>query len=151
MALEALMTECFGLKRLQEGGSEEVEAAQNKEDEKMALESIYGDAFSEKIRGKLWQFEMNIPSLQKLIRVRGLSSENLEKCHMHASEGLLFMLENINLTPNLVKNGRFLSFKKPPLSHFSKFPDDLSAKRSPFNARMQIRSRFYHYPLLTQA
>ena len=113
------MTECFGLKRLQEGGSEEVEAAQNKEDEKMALESIYGDAFSEKIRGKLWQFEMNIPSLQKLIRVRSLSLGNLEKCDMHASDGLLLlMLENINLTPNLVKDGRFLSFTKPPLRHF---------------------------------
>ena len=131
MALEALMTECFGLKRLQEGGSEEVEAAQNKEDEKMALESIYGDAFSEKIRGKLWQFEMNIPSLQKLIRVGSLSLGNLEKCHILAREGLLFMLENINLTPNPVKNGRFLSFTKPPLSHFSKVPNDLSAKRSP--------------------
>ena len=109
MALEALMTECFGLKRLQEGGGEEVEAAQNKEDEKMALESIYGDAFSEKIRGKLWQFEMNIPSLQKLIRVRSLSLGNSEKCHMHAnaSDRLLLMLENLNLTPNLVKNGRF--------------------------------------------
>ena len=64
------MCSCFGL-RGEEGGEghgSSEDQVQQKEDEKMALESIYGDAFAEKIPGKLWQFEMNIPVLQKLIQ-----------------------------------------------------------------------------------
>ena len=36
-----------------------------KEDEKMALESIYADAFHEKIPGRVWEIKLKIPSLLK--------------------------------------------------------------------------------------
>ena len=70
------MSSCFGLKAEEDGQGQgpSEDQSQQKDDEKMALESIYGDAFAEKIPGKLWQFEMNIPVLQKLIQASNYPS-----------------------------------------------------------------------------
>ena len=74
-AIEHLMTSCFGLMTSSEAGDEpngktaENHAEEQIADEKMALESIYGDSFSEKIAGKIWEFVLEIPALEKFIQV----------------------------------------------------------------------------------
>ena len=63
------MNDCFDLRHLEAKNETSEDHLQQIDDEKMALEAIYGSSFSEKIPGKLWQFEMDIPVLRKLIKV----------------------------------------------------------------------------------
>jgi ATP-dependent RNA helicase DHX57 len=70
LAFELLMAECFGLFDLQPqvAASCSNPETDEKEDEKMALESIYGEqAFAVKIPGKLWELTLNLPALLRLL------------------------------------------------------------------------------------
>jgi ATP-dependent RNA helicase DHX57 len=69
-ALENLLTECFAsekeaatAERLTE--SEITFFNEQKEDEKLALESIYGEAFTERIAGKVWEIKLELGALEQ--------------------------------------------------------------------------------------
>ena len=74
-AIERLMTHCFDLSV----SDDHENTDEHKLDEKMALESIYGETFKEKIPGKLWQFELEVPTLEKYIRIEEKPKRQLAK------------------------------------------------------------------------
>ena len=69
-AFEKLMVDLFQLDLEHNEASEE----DQKEDEKLAIQSIYGDeALTEKIPGKLWELELDLPSLIDLMSEKSMS------------------------------------------------------------------------------
>ena len=71
-AFEKLMVDLFQLDLEQSEASDE----DQKEDEKLAIQSIYGDeALTEKIPGKLWELELDLPSLIELMSEKPSASK----------------------------------------------------------------------------
>ena len=67
-AFENLMVNLFELNLEPSIGKDQNLEEDQKEDEKLAIQSIYGDeALSEKIPGKLWELQLELPSLMDLM------------------------------------------------------------------------------------
>ena len=68
-ALEKLMSDCFDLGLDEEPSDIEEDLKEmyreQKEDEKMALESIYGEGFAERVPGKVWEIKLALPGMDK--------------------------------------------------------------------------------------
>ena len=78
LAFESLMSEMFDLNfEPVEDAPEDIEDQKN--DEKLAIQSIYGDeALIEKIPGKLWELQLNLPALIDIL-IPSVSSKSSKK------------------------------------------------------------------------
>ena len=76
-AFELLMTDLFELNHNCQGDLDLESVEDQKEDEKLAIQSIYGDdALCESIPGKLWEIKLQLPQLEGLLLQQIQKSSN---------------------------------------------------------------------------
>ncbi len=72
IAFESLMADCFNLKFDSSSG----ESDNHKDEEKMAIESIYPETFSELIPNKLWELKLDLPHVLKAAEDNDINAKN---------------------------------------------------------------------------
>ena len=78
-AFESLMTDLFELNHNCQSDLDLESVEDQKEDEKLAIQSIYGDdALCESIPGKLWEIKLQLPQLE------GLLLQQIQKSSMNS-------------------------------------------------------------------
>ena len=116
-AFESLMTDLFELNHNCQSDLDLESVEDQKEDEKLAIQSIYGDdALCESIPGKLWEIRLQLPQLEGLLLQQIQKSSMNSKSKAKSGPTLKELQQDSNVCQwflRFVNNMRILILNQP--------------------------------------